>query len=109
MRQTEGGVKGGALDGGQFRSAATHWTEELVQAGKWEIRFGLDTRGREHRHAPLPRRPGRVCQEPGLSHTWLTVQHQGLTTDRHAVQQRPEEALLLVAPQQGRTFISAAR
>jgi hypothetical protein len=58
-----------------------------MQAGKWEIRFGLNARRREHRHAPLPRSPRSVRQEPRLAYTGLTAKHQRLAVNRDVVQQ----------------------
>ena len=87
VRQAEGGVERGALNRGQLRHAPAHGTQQLMQPGKWEMRFGLDASGREHRHAALPRSPRSVRQKPRLADTRLAAKHQRLAMNRDLVQQ----------------------
>jgi hypothetical protein len=108
VRQAEGGVKRGALNRGQFRDAPAHRAKELMQAGEWEICFGLNTSSHEHRYAPLPRRPRSIRREPGLTHTRLAANHRRLATYADPVQHRAQEVLLLSATHQG-TSVSGIR
>ena len=57
-----------------------------MQPGKREVRLGLHPSGREHRHAPLPRSPRGVRQEPRLADTRLAAKHERLATSRDLVQ-----------------------
>ena len=58
-----------------------------MQPSERETRFRLDASGREHRHAPLPRSPRGVRQQPGLANTRFAAKHQRLATNRNLVQQ----------------------
>jgi len=107
-RQPESGSQRGALNGGHLADAPAHGPEKLVQPGKRQARFRLDASGREHQHAPLPRGPRGVRQKPGLADTRFAPKHQRLAMNRDLIQQRPQDVPLLVATQQGRSFIASS-
>ena len=86
-RQAERGVERGALNRGELGGAPAHGSKQLVQPSKREMRFGLHAGGREHQHAPLPRRPRGVSQKPRLADTRIAAKHQRLAMNRDLVQQ----------------------
>ena len=104
--QSERRVERRALNRGQLGHAPAHRAKELMQPGKGKIRFRLDARRREHRHAPFPRRPGNLGQQPRLAHTGPAANHQRLTVSRDLAQDCPQKGPLLVATQQGSSFIA---
>ena len=77
-----------------------------MQAGKWQVRFGLHAGRGEHGHASLARLSRGLSEQTRLADARLAAEHERLAPRRDLVQQRRQEPLFVCATEQRRDLVA---
>ena len=76
MSRFEGRVEHGALRSRQVRGAQTQRANQLMKAGKRQMRLGLHSGRAQHREATFARNASRHGEQPGFADSRLAVQDE---------------------------------